>query len=82
MANEKDWISLKEFMKINKIGYEVAMQMIADKKIDVVKTPGGRYKIRAGGETVSKEMYEREKEKRIQAETKLNLLKQILVERN
>lgn len=78
----EEWISLNEFMRRNKVGYEVALQMIHNGEIECRKTPGGRYKIRVGGDTVSKEMYEQEKEKRIQAETKLELLKRILFEEN
>lgn len=77
---EEEWISLNEFMRRKKIGYEVAIQMIEDHEVEFKKTAGGRYKIKVGGNAVSRELYEQEKEKRIQAETTLNLLKQILVE--
>lgn len=77
---EEEWISLKEFMKRRKVGYEVALQMIENKEVECRKTDGGRYKIKVGGNSVSREIYEQEKEKRIQAETKLNLLKTILNE--
>ena len=76
----EEWISLKEFMKRRKVGYEVALQMIENKEVEYKKTDGGRYKIKVGGNSVSREIYEQEKEKRIQAETKLNLLKTILNE--
>ena len=74
----EEWISLQEFMRRQKVGYKVALQMIYNKQIEALKTPGGRYKIKVGGNSVSKEMYEQEKERRIQAETKLQLLKKIL----
>ncbi len=77
---EEEWISLNEFMRRKKIGYEVAQQMIEDHEVEFKKTAGGRYKIKVGGNSVSRELYEQEKEKRIQAETKLSLLKKILVE--
>ena len=77
---EEQWISLNAFMKMRKIGYDTAIEMIENKEVESSKTPGGRYKIKVGGNSVSRELYEQEKEKRIQAETKLNLLKQILVE--
>ena len=35
-------------------------------------------KLKFGGNSVSKELYEKEKERRIKAETKLDLLKNIL----
>ena len=75
---EEEWISLNEFMRRRKIGYEVAIQMIENNEVEYKKTAGGRYKIKVGGNAVSREVYEQEKEKRIQAETKLNLLKKIL----
>lgn len=77
---DEEWISLHEFMKRRKIGYDVALQMIEDKEVECKKTAGGRYKIKVGGDTVSRDLYEKEKEKRIQAETKLKLLKNILNE--
>jgi hypothetical protein len=76
----EEWISLQEFMRRKKIGKEVAFQLLHTGNYEYEKTEGGRYKIKVGGDSVSKEMYEHEKEKRIQAETKLNLLRQILVE--
>lgn len=77
----EEWISLNEYMRRNKIGYEVALQMINNGEVECRKTNGGRYKIKVGGDTVSKEMYEQEKEKRIRAETTLKLLQNILLER-
>ena len=62
----EEWISLNEFMKRRKVGYEVALKMIANKEIESMRTPGGQYKIKVGGQTVSNEMYEtvvRENEK-------------------
>ncbi len=78
---ETEWISLNEFMRRNRIGYEVALQMIENKEVECRRTNGGHYKIKVGGDTVSRNLYEIEKEKRIEAETKLQLLRNILVER-
>lgn len=75
----EEWISLQEFMKRRKIGNKVALQMIHNKEVECQMTPGGRYKIKVGGDTVSKEMYELEKEKRIKAETTIQLLQNILL---
>lgn len=52
--------------------------MIENNELEYKKTEGGHYRIKVGGNSVSREIYEKEKEKRIQAETKLNLLKKIL----
>lgn len=75
----EEWISLQEFMKRKKIGKEVAFQLLHSGKYEYEKTDGGRYKIKVGGDTVSKELYEKEMQRRIEAETKLNLLRNILV---
>ena len=75
---EEHWISLNAFMKMRKIGYDTAIEMIENKEVESSKTPGGRYKIKIGGNTVSKEMYDQAIERAIQAETKLNVLKSIL----
>ena len=77
----EEWISLNEFMKRYRVGYEVALKMIHNNEVECKKTAGGRYKIKVGGDTVSRELYEKEKQKRIEAETTLNLLRQVLVER-
>lgn len=73
----EEWISLNEFMRRQKVGYNTVLQMIANHEVDYIKT-GTRYKIKVGGNTVSREIYEQEKERRIKAEHKLELLKKIL----
>ena len=55
--------------------------MINNGELEYRKTPGGQYKIKVGGNTVSKELYEEERKKRIEAETTLNLITKMLVER-
>lgn len=77
----EQWISLNQFMKQYNFGHDVALQMIHNGEIECKKTDGGRYKIKIGGNTVSRELYEKEKQKRIEAETTLSLLRQVLVER-
>ena len=72
MPNNEEWISLQEFMRRKKIGKEVAYQLLASGKYEYEKTEGGHYKIKIGGDTVSRELYE--------AETKLNLLRKVLEE--
>lgn len=75
----EEWISLNEFMRRYKFGYDVALQMIHEGKVDYQKTEGGRYKIRVGGDTVSRELYERTLERAIKAETMLHNIKAVLV---
>lgn len=77
---EKKWISLNEFMRRNNIGYDVALQMIHNGDIEGKKY-GNRWKIKIDGDTVSRQLYEEEHKKRIEAETTLKLLKNILIER-
>lgn len=77
---EEKWISLSAFMKLRKIGYDTAMEMIENKEVEYRKSAGGRYKIKIGGNMVSQEVYEKEKERRIQAETKLELVLKIVRE--
>lgn len=74
----EEWISLNEFMKRMKIGYEVALQMIHNKEVECRKTSGGRYKIRIGGDTVSRQLYEQVLQRATRAETKLETLQAVL----
>jgi len=74
----EEWISLNEYMKRNKIGYETALHLIYEQKVDCQKTKGGRYKIKVGGDTVSRELYERTLARAIEAETKLANARAIL----
>lgn len=73
----EEWISLNEFARRMKLGHSTILKLIADNEIEYMKT-GTRYKIKVGGNTVSREIYEQEKEKRIQAETKLQMLKDFI----
>lgn len=73
----EEWISMNQFMKRQKIGYATMLEMIANNEVDYIKT-GTRYKIKIGGNTVSRELYEIEKEKRVQAETKLKMLQNFI----
>ena len=77
----EEWISLNEFMRRNHMGYNEVRHMMAEGDIEWRQTKGGHYKIKVGGDTVSREQYEHERERRIQAETKIELLKSILLER-
>lgn len=82
MSNER-WVSLNQFMKMRNIGYETALDMIAKNEVEYHKTENGkniRYKIKIGGDSVSRELFEEEQAKRIKAETTLNLLKKVLEE--
>ena len=74
----EEWISLNEFMRRYKMGYEAVLKLIYEKKVDAQKI-GSRYKIRVGGDTVSRELYEKTLERAIKAETLLENIKSVLV---
>ena len=76
---EEEWISMTEYMKRYYIGYETLKNMIYKKELEVRETSGGQYRIRVGKDNVSRKVYEAEKERRIQAETKLDILKKIIL---
>lgn len=78
---EEEWISMTEYMKRYKIGYETVKNMIYKKELEVKETPGGQYRIKVGKDNVSRKVYEAEKERRIQAETKLDILKKIILKK-
>ena len=44
----EEWISLRQYMKRFKLGYEVVLQMINNREVEYRKTPGGQYKINVG----------------------------------
>ena len=75
----EEWISLTEYMKRFHLGYKEVKKMIDNNDLEYKQSEGGRFRIKVGGNTVSRELYESEKEKRIQAETKLELLKKVLI---
>ena len=74
----EEWISLNEFMRRYKMGYEAVLKLIHENKVDAQKV-GSRYKIRVGGDTVSRELYEKTLERAIKAETLLENIKAVLV---
>lgn len=74
----EEWISLNEFMRRYKMGYEAVLKLIYEKKVDAQKV-GSRYKIRVGGDTVSRELYEKTLERAIKAETLLENIKAVLI---
>lgn len=78
----EEYITVNQYMKMYKLGYETVIDMINKKQVEYITTPAGKYRIKVGNNTVSKEVYEKEKERRIKAEAKLDVLKNILIERN
>lgn len=74
----EEWIILSEYMARFHTGYKEVKRMIDNNELEYKQTEGGHYKIKVGGDTVSRELYNKTLERAIQAETKLNLLKKIL----
>lgn len=73
-----EWISLNEYCRRYKMSNATVKHLIYTGELEAVQTESGYYKIRIGGDTVSREEYEKEKEKRIQAETKLQNILSII----
>lgn len=45
---EEKWISLREFMRRNNIGYDEALRLIKSGKLEYQKSESGRYRIKVG----------------------------------
>ncbi len=73
-----EWISLNEYMRRYKMGYEAVLKLIHSGKVEAQKI-GSRYKIRVGGDTVSREQYEKVLERANKAEAIVEALRAILV---
>lgn len=75
----EEYLSLNQFEKRYNLGHETVLNMIKNNEVEYI-TVGTRYKIKVGNSnTVSREMFEAEKSKRIKAETTLDLLKNVLM---
>lgn len=75
------YISAEKYSKESGIGVEEVKRLCRTGQLKHFRTEGGYYKIAIYEDTVPVEQYEEEKKKRIEAETTINLLKQILKER-
>lgn len=71
-------LTRNQYMKRFNIGYDKMQKMIANKEVDYLPTAD---RIRINEKAVSIEMFNEERQKRIEAETKIELLKNILLER-
>lgn len=72
----EEFISLNEYMHRYKMGYDVVLRLIHDGKIEAHKV-GSRYKIKVGGDTVSREMYEKAIKKIAELETIVKTMQNI-----
>lgn len=68
-------LTRNQYMKRFNIGYDKMQKMIANKEVDYLKTAD---RIRIDENMVSIDLFNEERKRRIEAETKLELLKSIL----
>ncbi len=76
----EEYITINEYMRRFKIGYKNVLNLIETKQVEYQVTESGRYRIKVGANTVSMEMYQKALERAIKAETKLKMLKDILLD--
>jgi hypothetical protein len=76
----EEWISLNEFCRRYKKKQDTVKQMIRNGLLLANVTEGGHYQIYVGSgpDTVLREVYEKERELRIKAETKLEHIQMLL----
>ena len=73
------YISAEEYAKRSGLSPKKVKDMCKAGRLDFYMTEGGYYKIKEDdNNSVSKELYEKEKERRIKAETTLELIKKLL----
>lgn len=73
------YVSAEEYSRQSGIGVEEVKRLCRTNQLKHFMTEGGYYKIAVDDDSVPIEKYQEEKKKRIEAETKLELLKKILV---
>ncbi len=75
------WLSATEYAKQTGLGVEKVKQFIRDKKIEGEQTEEGFWKVKVyNEECVSKEIFEEEHQKRLEAETTIKIIKNMLKE--
>ena len=72
------YVSAEQYSRKSGIGVEEVKRLCRTDQLKHFMTEGGYYKIAVNDDSVPIEQFEEEKRKRIQAETKLELLKNIL----
>lgn len=77
----EEYISVREYMKRFQIGYYNVLNLIKTNQVEYQITETGRYRIKVGSNTVSIAMYEKAVERAIIAETKLNMIENILLDK-
>ena len=75
------YVSAEEYSRQSGIGVEEVKRLCKTNQLKHFMTEGGYYKIAIDNDSISKEQFEEEKRKRIEAETTLQLLEKILLEK-
>ena len=75
------YVSAEEYSRQSGIGVEEVKRLCRTNQLKHFMTEGGYYKIATDSDSVPKALFEEEKKKRIEAETTLQLLQKILIER-
>lgn len=75
------YVSAEEYSRQSGIGVEEVKRLCKTNQLKHFMTEGGYYKIATDDNSISLEQFEEEKKKRIEAETTLELLQKILLER-
>lgn len=73
------YVSAEKYSKESGIGVEEVKRLCRTNQLKHYMTEGGYYKIAVDDDSVSREIFEKERQRRIEAETKLELMKNILV---
>ena len=71
-----EWITLREFMKRNKIGYEKAIKLINENKVEYQKSETGTYRIKVSNS--EKEFVRNLIEENTRLKEKIELMKKIV----
>ena len=81
MSINHKWVSATEYARETGLGVEKVKQFIRDKKIEGEQPEDGYWKVKVyNDECVSKEVFEEEHQKRVEAETTLKNIQNILKE--
>lgn len=75
------YVSAEEYSRQSGIGVEEVKRLCKTNQLKHFMTERGYYKIATDNDSIPKELFEEEKRRRIEAETTLQLLQKILLER-
>lgn len=75
------YVSAEEYSRRSGIGVEEVKRLCRTNQLKHFMTEGGYYKIAVDDDSVPKETYEEEKQRRIEAENTIELFRKILIER-